>query len=317
MEMDDERPGPPRGDRVAPPSATTDAQQSVVAPSGAPDIAEAETEGGSSAETGTRSGDVSLSDEQSVYEDEVGVEHVESSLDPRELPNTDYFFFGAFGRGLLMPPFLLNTANFYSGNAAFNAVTGAFFNWRRNGFNFIAEFQYTSLWLDGYFRGAGSEPFQTEFIESRLGMVSGNVLFSWTVADFSSIVALEVGIGLGIGATVGDIYRQEAAPDGAGGYVPCTGVGAPNGLYCEGPVERPSSDGRLDSNRTMGGTYQRTTNQPNPFYFGEGGIPPVLAWIDLPRVALRIKPLRQLQIRAEVGYQIYGFSFGASVAYGL
>lgn len=113
---------------------------------------------------------------------------------------------------------------------------------------------------------------------------------------------------------VGDLYRTEAYNAG-GGWEPCTDVGNPDATFCEGPREMPGPSGRLDDTRQRGGTYQRITGA-NPFYFGEGGVPPIFATIDLPRISFRFKPIRQIQLRIDTAYNLYGFSFGASAGYG-
>jgi hypothetical protein len=84
-------------------------------------------------------------------------------------------------------------------------------------------------------------------------------------------------------------------------------------------VEHPGSQGRLDDTRQRGGTYQdpainpTIATGPNPFYFGDGGIPPMMAWLDLPRITARFTPIRFLQIRVDLSYNIYGFSFGGGL----
>ena len=41
-----------------------------------------------------------------------------------------------------------------------------------------------------------------------------------------------------------------------------------------------------------------------------------MPWVTLPHLAVRFKPIHQLQIRIDGGYGLYNFFFGGSVAYG-
>ena len=81
------------------------------------------------------------------------------------------------------------------------------------------------------------------------------------------------------------------------------------------PACIPGEPGCDPATRTLfnSGAPGSTTS---PFYFGGGGVPPVFASLDLPRIAFRFKPMHQMQIRIEAAYNLYGFSFGGSLGYG-
>ena len=254
-----------------------------------------------------------LGDEQAIYEEGTTVEQ-HDPLDPRELSNHDYFYVGATARGLIVPEFIQGLfVNAQSGTPV-NGAGGLFFNWRRNNFNVVLEAWYAGFGNEGFYRGSGEPETETEFVRSQLGVVFGSVAFGWSfpVVDW---FAIELGFGLGFGGMVGNIYRQEAYRTGSG-WAMCTGEGNPDATFCESPTERPGTNGRLDDTRTRGGTYQVSGGTPNPFYFGDGGIPPMFFWIDLPRVGVRFTPIRQVQIRIDGGYNLFGFNFGGSIGYG-
>lgn len=274
-----------------------------------------------------------LTDDQAIYEERTGGREgsgVVSETDPRERPDTDYFLVGAFTRGVIVPTFIQALFVTYSPGARstgepVNMGAGGFFTWRRNGFGVTAEVWYLGFQTAGYYHGLSAADTEFEFIESNLGAVFGNFLFGWNIA-VTDWFGFDIGFGLGFGGLVGDLYRTEAYRDpGTGTLAPCLGPGNPAGPYCDDSLELRSANGRLDGSRQMGGTYQRhrtgdpnidSRNGPNPWYFGDGGVPPMFFWIDLPRIGLRFKPIRQVQIQINGGYNLYGFNFGGSLAYG-
>ncbi len=265
-----------------------------------------------------------LSDEQAVLEEEPPVEPADDGIDPTERPNTDYFSVGMIMRGIVIPDFIQGLFVHYSGPTPVNMGGGGYFNWRRNGFNVIAEIWYAGFGNQGFYRSESDPDTETEMVQSHLGVVFGNFVFGWAF-DVTNWFAVEVGLGLGFGGMVGDMSRQEARPDARApnGYTACAGPGDGNPSYCEGPpIESPNpANGRLDGGRVHGGTYQITNNGsagtgPSAFYFGDGGVPPMFVWVDLPRIGLRFRPIRQIQIRLDGGYNLYGFNFGGSIGYG-
>lgn len=283
--------------------------------------------------TATGDGGHELTDDQAVYEERTGgVEQagVVSETDPRERPDTDYFFLGAFARGVIVPTFVQGLFVQYSAGRGstgepVNMGAGGFFTWRRNGFGVTAEVWYLGFGTAGYYHGLGAADDEFEFIESSLGVVFGNFLFGWSI-DVTEWFGFDIGFGLGFGGMLGSLYRTEAYREtGTGQLAPCNGPGMPAASGCEPTLELRGSGGRLDDTRQRGGTYQRFTsgdptvdsrNGAAPWYFGDGGVPPMFFWVDLPRIGVRFKPIRQIQIQLNGGYNLYGFNFGGSLAYG-
>ena len=271
-----------------------------------------------------------LNDDQAVTEERVGVEHTDE-FDPIERPDTDYFFFGAFARGVIVPEFIQSIfvqteAGQGSGGTPLNMGAGAYFNYRRNGFNITAEAWYLGFGTSAYYHGIGAADTEYEHIQSTMGAIFGSFLFGWSF-DVTNWFAIDLGFGLGFGGLVGNLTRDEAYRDSStrtlrtcsGPAMPATAEG-----YCEPGVEVRDAAGRIPDDQA-GGTYQslRTgdptidgRNGPNPWYFGGGGVPPMFFWLDLPRVGIRIKPIHQVQIRIDGGYNLYGFNFGGSLGYG-
>ena len=263
-----------------------------------------------------------LTDDQAVLEERVGVEHIDE-FDPTERPDTDYFFFGAIARGVIVPEFIQSIfvqteAGQGSTGTPLNMGVGAYFNYRRNGFNITAEAWYLGFGTTGYYHGLGAADDEYERIQSTMGAVFGSFLFGWSF-DITNWLAIDLGFGLGLGGLVGDLTRDEAYRDsGTRQLRACASPGSPDPGYCEPGLETRDSSGRIPDNQS-GGTYQSLggpNNGPNPWYFGGGGVPPMFFWLDLPRVGIRIKPIHQVQIRIDGGYNLYGFNFGGSVGYG-
>lgn len=243
-------------------------------------------------------------------EEEEEPEPEPSPFDPHERPGDERFFLGAFVRGIFAPQFIQNLF-VEGGTNRLNPGAGLFFNYRKDGFNIIAEVWWASFYAQAPFHGLNETDFETEWLESELSTVLVNFAFMWSV-PIASFLAIELGFGLGFGGVFGNLWRTEAYPDAgsSAGWSPCADVGnAPNNPsagpdYCDAD---PAHGGE--------GSYNRRDRTPEPTNFS-GGVPPLWFWVDLPRVAIRINPIRQLQLRVDAGFALYGFHFGGSLAIG-
>jgi hypothetical protein len=147
-------------------------------------------------------------------------------------------------------------------------------------------------------------------VESELTVLFGGLVIMWSI-PIASWLAIEIGLGLGLGGVFGGLYRTEAYPDADGQFHPCVDQGNPDNTpnhpaaaYCDTSVRNGGE-----------GSYDRQERTPEPYNFN-GDVPPLFFWIDVPRIAIRIKPIRQFQIRLEGGFAGYGFYFGGSLAVG-
>jgi len=157
------------------------------------------TTGDGTATTGgtTTGGAHELTDDQAVYEERTGgVEQagVVSETDPRERPDTDYFFLGAFARGVIVPTFIQGAFVQYSPGLGstgepVNAGAGGFFTWRRNGFGVTAEVWYLGFGSTGYCHGLGAADDEFERIESALDD-DGSRLDVTPVNEFVDLMAV-------------------------------------------------------------------------------------------------------------------------------
>lgn len=248
-----------------------------------------------------------MDDEQAVAEEDAPDPNAtRESTDPYEAPDTDYFFLGAMYRQVIIPGFIQGL--FVEGGIdGFNPGAGLQFNWRRNNFNIIAEAWWNNAEGNGYFRAPGDPVTDTENIDAKLWVLFVNASFMWSF-PLTDWFAFELGFDIGLGFIGGTLTRNEATPSTPGGedYRPCTGPGDGVSGYCEAPTTGVCYD-------TNGGHY----NCEEPNWFTEGGDTPfIIPWVTLPHIALRFKPIHQLQIRIDGGYGLYNFFFGGNVSYG-
>jgi hypothetical protein len=249
-----------------------------------------------------------LGDEQAEVQEQAPAETFRDSTDPFEEENVDYLFLGAFYRHVVIPGFIqsLFVAGGIDGS---NPGTGVTFNWRKNNFNINTNLWWNNAVANGFFRAQGDPRTDTEFVDVNLGVIfiTVEVMWAFPLVDW---FAIELGFDLGLGFIYGDLTRTEAyeSSPGADDWQACDGPGDPNGgAYCE--VDR-APDPCYANN---GGHYD--CNEAN--WSEEGGdIPIVFPWVALPHLAVRFKPIHQLQIRIDGGYGLYSFFFGGSVSYG-
>lgn len=249
-----------------------------------------------------------LDDEQAEVSDEAEREQVRDTSDPFEEENVDYFFLGAFYRHVIIPGFIQGL--FVDGGIdGSNPATGITFNYRKNQFNVSANIWWNNAEAEGYFRAQGDPRTDTEFIQAHMGVIFITAEFLWAF-PITDWFAFELGFDLGFGFIYGGLTRTEAyeSSPGSGDFQPCTSAGQPGtGGYCESP---PAPEPCYATN---GGHYNCT--EPN--WLTEGGdVPVIFPWVSLPHIALRFKPIHQLQIRVDGGYGLYNFFFGGSISYG-
>lgn len=241
-----------------------------------------------------------LGDEQADVEDGSPREAPHDSTDPRELENTDYFFLGGFYRHVFIPSFIQRVGPIHGGIDADNPGAGLSFTYRRNNFSVVANVWWNGAQGEGFFRASGDPRTDTEHVIADMGVVFLNAEFLWAF-PITDWFAIELGFDLGVGFVYGTVIRTEAYESnvGADDWQPCIG---PNNPATAGP-------GYCED---FGGHYR--TTEPN--WTGGGDVPVIVPWLSVPHIALRFKPIRQIQIRVDGGWGIYNFFVGGSVAYG-
>jgi hypothetical protein len=262
-----------------------------------------------------RDGPSELDDEQAELEITAEVEAQRSTTDPFEEEDEDYFFLGAFGRVIFVPRFIQNVF-IEDGVDATNPAAGLEFTYRRNQFNVIVNAWWANAAAEGFFRANGDPITDQEFVDVQLQAVFVSASLMWGI-PLTDWLAFEVGVDIGIGAVFGDMYRTEAYVGSDGEFAPCAGPGDPgmgnsdtNGGCEEGPASVGPETPCVDGQGHYGCREPQWTDDPG------GDVPIIFPWFALPRLALRIKPIRQLQIRIDGGYNLWGFFVGGSAAFG-
>ncbi len=241
-----------------------------------------------------------LSDEQVLAENALGVEEGRPSTDPYEDPSQTYMFLGAFYRHNWTPGFMLGLF-LDEHTATNNPAFGLEFTYRKDNFEIITSVYYQRYEVHGPFRGSGDADTETEIIDSDLFGIMASVDLMWGT-QFNDYIGIQYGLGLGIGALLGDLRRTEAYPDGNGGWAACDGLGQPNATYCD------DVDGDGDITGASGISQK---------WFNGGSVPNLYFRFAVPHLAIRIKPIHQLVFRIDGGFDLFsGFFTGAGVSYG-
>lgn len=332
-----EAPADPISDPATPPPPPTAADTSDPAPADSPTDAPTDEAGPTHSRRPDGSVDTAdvtqsglLSDEQVLTEEAYGVETVRRGTDPYEDPNKRYFFLGGFYRHHFIPSGMVEIFVQESPSIS-NPQAGLELTIRRDSFEIIASAWYADFTTEGPFLANGDPPDDVEIIDSNLRTVMVGATFLWSTM-FNDYIGLEYGLGLGVGYVFGDLVRTEAYPSNNGGFAACTtppaggtagdaqpgdsiDVSRSNGLgiadYCQPAIGTPPPISNEDGER--GAHYGVVARK----WFDGGSVPNL--WFRLaPQISLRIKPIHQLVIRADVGFDIFsGIYVGAGLGIGL
>lgn len=312
-----------------------------------PAAAQAPTaEGEGAAELGYRPNEGAglLSDDQAAAEDTEDAAPPQDATDPHEIDSRDYYFLGAFYRHSFIPTFILNLFTDESTRAR-NPGAGLEFTMRKAGFDIIASLYYQRFATDGPFLAHNDPPGQVEFIESDLYTVMGGVTFLWST-PINDMFSFEYGMGLGVGIVGGDMRRTEAypasGPGTAGHFAPCVSAGqaqpdapfdssrAASGLgsvgaYCEPTSGATQTHDYTDHTGVVHNDVPTNVDGERGAHYHTkarrwtdgGSVPNVWFRLALPHLALRFKPIHQLMIRVDGGFDVFsGFFVGGAMAYG-
>ncbi|EYF08071.1 hypothetical protein [Chondromyces apiculatus] len=231
-----------------------------------------------------------------------------SDNDPYEKPHETYRFIGMRFRNLIVPEFVLDL--FSEGGRTVNVFTfGPEFSTRKDGLELDFALSYADYSMDDtLFKGKSDDDFAFEIVNSSMKIVyfTTDLLYEIPLDKEKGRFSLLIGGGVGLGVVFGDLNRNQATPREAGN-IDRDDVGA--WQRCEAPGT--GQPGFCDGANDHYGSYSEAS------WVNGGSKPSVFPWISLPQVSFRYKPIKQLQLRADLGFSISGFYFGASAAYGL
>lgn len=243
--------------------------------------------------------------------------------DTREDPNKTYRFLGLKYRGTVIPQafeniFVADGATVYSNSLSVEIEL------RKGQQSTTPWIMYTDyntgdiMFLQKNAQG-GDITQNRSVVNSSLKAIYLGVDEMWSFPlDERQHVAFEIGFGVGIGGVFGNLMNNWVYQDDANGqyqaqnghrYSKCTGTDAAShagtlALGCNTADHQNSSVAKING-----------YNEPS--WFGGGSVPAIFPHIALPQLAIRYKPIKQLQMRLETGMQLTGWFFQFGVDYGL
>jgi hypothetical protein len=243
----------------------------------------------------------------------------EDPHDPTELTNHKYYYIGLRYRGTIIPSFLMNIGTNGGGQTLYWNGIGAEFDYRTDGFSRVISVMYqdfntpSMLFLQGDSGTIGNY----SMVNSSLKAVFASVDLLWSM-NINKTLDFEYGVGIGIGATFGDLVVNWVKIDPAGQltdstgrhFSPCTSADKTAGI--EGCTPGTHKDSDANPKNPI-----RVDNFKEPGSFNGGNLPPVLPYLSIPQVGLRIHPVKEFEGRVSLGFSPYGFYFQLGGAYGL
>ncbi|MFZ5895281.1 MAG: hypothetical protein ACOY0T_29765 [Myxococcota bacterium] len=262
--------------------------------SDAADSAESKTDADADTKSDADSEGEKAKDDAKEKEGEAKVAPAEDNSDsPVEDAGKTYNFVGARYRLIVVPKFIISMFADGGTTVAVHAG-GPEFGVRKAGF----EFNF-ALWLAGY--GMDPTPFKAKTDgEDAWELVASNIKVLYLTSDFlwshsfSPQLALNYGMGAGIGFVWGPLNRNQAYRSG-GGFQKCPSVGFQ-------PV--------------CGNDNNHYGNYEEPAWTSGGSKPILFPWLAL-QTGLRYKPHRKFVARFDTGFGLSGFFFGLGADYGL
>jgi len=279
-----------------------------------------------------------LGDEQTLYEERYGYGDLPDHRSPHELPDHSYWSFGFGYRHSFAPRGVIELFSALGPSGVQVPQYQFEIDRRRNGVDLITAIYYADYSFTGPFRGNGDSVDETEIIRSNLRTFGASVSMLWS-SNFSDVVALQYGFDFGLGVLFGSVKRTEAYPSNGGphthdGWAPCVGptsAGAAGtaqstdafddlryptmntaSSFCGVPSDASAAGGYTDPDQRNGEQYGVTARG----LFHGGKVPP-FSVRAAPRLSLRIKPIRQLVLRFDAGFDFgSGVFLGAAAHYG-
>lgn len=215
-----------------------------------------------------------------------------------------YRFVGARYRGIIVPAFI---PRFFAdgGRTVYVNAFGPEFSSRKDNFEIGASVWFAKYYMpETPFKGKNDGNDAWEFVKVDLWMIYLTTDILWS-SPLSNEWAINYGVGVGLGFTAGNVYRNQIYPpanDPNGTSDPstwtkCDAVGVPNPNFCN------------DNNDHYG-------DYTEPSWFNGGSKPSIFPWIAL-QTGVRYKPHKNFVARLDLGLGTSGFFFGLGADYGI
>ncbi len=245
-------------------------------------------------------------------------EPVWDSQNTYEDPKETYYFIGARYRGTIIPQFIENLFVDDGGTAYSNSV-GLELDMRKEGHSTIPWITYTDYSLGNTLflqKGKSGEDNITMVNSQLKGVFLGlDELWSVPLAQ-NHKVDFEFGFGVGLGFIFGNLYNDWVYSAGVTSATPGA-VRASDGTYYAACPSTAPGGGCNPGNHTDP-SPAKVNNYVEPNWFNGGGVPVVFPRISLQFLGLRFKPIKQMEMRAGLGFALTeGFWFQLSGDYGL
>ncbi len=260
-----------------------------------------------------------------------------TQTDVKERDGKYYYFIGGFYRGTVVPQFLMSLF-VDGGRTVYNSAAALQLDIRKDNFSIIPQVilaehgMERTLFLE---KGkAAAEGGNWTIVGADVKALYGGVDLLWS-AKMAKNFDFEFGFGVGIGVIMGDIangwvyggrdqisggpangpLKTKASDGNTYSFTPCTKV-------TDGPQpgsNDPQAGCQAINHRNatinkVGATYDPLTGKVSggytePGWTSGGSVPSIMPWLSLPILGLRIKPIKSLVLRVQIGFSLTGFYF--------
>jgi len=246
----------------------------------------------------------------------------EKITDVLENKGQSYYFAGLNYRMNIVPAFLINLFVDEGPNTVLTSTVGLSLDVRKDHFSIVPGINFTEYGFDPVLflqKGkAASDPGNWGLVHSTLKAIYITVDLLWSVPIAKQgQVDFEFGFSAGLGGVFGDLYNtwvsNTNSPPATSTMYPSKSAGNFYQCTTTGPAGCNASNHQNSTvNKVGAGAGYR---EPN-WFDGGGSVPTVFPWLSLPIIVLRIKPIKQLEMRLNGGFSITGFFANFAMYYG-
>lgn len=231
-----------------------------------------------------------------------------------EKPGKTYYFIGLDYRGTVIPKFEENLF-VDGGKTVYSNTVRLDLDMRKDGFSFVPHLQYTEYGVDDLLfheKNKNDQANNWSVVNSSMkGLYLGTDLL-WS-SKVATTVDFEFGVGLGVGVIFGDLSNNWVYDDPNGALI--NDDGRHFSKCQQGDVAaHPDACSPVSHSNS---TDTKVGNYTEKSWVNGGSKPNVFLDLSIPILGLRIKPVKELVIRPQVGWSLTGFWFSLGGYFGL
>ena len=235
--------------------------------------------------------------------------------DPTEPKTATQYYLGVRYRFTLAPQFIFGLFVDEGPALVFLHSGGIELDVRRGNYSVIPHLMYADYGLgDSLFLQKGkdaSNPANYSMVASSIKAVYLGVDFLWSTR-LTTGLDFEAGLGIGLGALFGDLVNNWVHQDASGTLTTKNGVHY-SACNTENDGQGCSRGDHMTTDAAKVGRYIEPT-----WFKGGGVVPSLYVRLSVPIIGLRIKPMRDLEMRVQTGFALTeGFFFQLSGAFRL